>query len=674
MDYLTNQDLDYFESQSQGKINLMIAGMTSLMSENDTKIESLEKQDWFQRMANTITGKNKMTLDEISANTSKINGYMTEAISSLYDREKLNQDIMLSLGNKVNELYANQLDLKIMLGAFVNKLNQKIESIDNFHMLIEEINQKVYSSQHKITAVCMIGSQLDSRTVHDDRKMDILKRAMQEAAILTDEEVKFSDFLVELLNVQEADAGVIALFLDCMGDDYTCEITKKVLQSYFFLPEKIRKMKNKTAFVESALNENDIDLDYTISTQEYFESLFEQLVNNVAIAYIEDYSVKKEQIEDYIYELVEALEESKRIFECAKPYNIIFSKQGRELYYKFFCNMRDKLSNNGTMGIKIRENLGNIEMFIRLILKKYPDLLKYIDVDGNKHILKFKDGMLPLDIEKDENGNKIRDIYMTPLQAFENDYKRVFLDSNFAKWDYYSNMNNCSSFYEWWGDYEQSGEFSYIQTIFDRIKIGEYLSDDFYNLIYDNILLFKNDATNSDIDYIMQIMEGCPICALHKNVSEEKTYRNFDDTPYIEVDIIDDSNNTSVDNKGYCYGLRSLTNAKRNKKYRIRVLLVGFDSKYTISYKILENKAPGVSNGKGFDVKWDGWFDDSDPKGEGGRATDLILTPTGQGKYCGDISVKFYISKPEDLEGVNTTIAYVTIYNMFDRMRAAFDL
>lgn len=84
----------------------------------------------------------------------------------------------MSLGTQLNELYADHVQLKQMLGAFVSKLNEKIDSVDNFHMLTTEIGQGVYDTYSPLNAICKIMSQYDNRILNDDRKLDILKRGL----------------------------------------------------------------------------------------------------------------------------------------------------------------------------------------------------------------------------------------------------------------------------------------------------------------------------------------------------------------------------------------------------------------------------------------------------------------------------------------------------------------
>ena len=74
-----NNDIQFLASRSNQNLNVIIAGMTDLMEENDAKVAMLENQDWFQRMSYTITGQNKMTQREIQQNHDKINLYVKQA-------------------------------------------------------------------------------------------------------------------------------------------------------------------------------------------------------------------------------------------------------------------------------------------------------------------------------------------------------------------------------------------------------------------------------------------------------------------------------------------------------------------------------------------------------------------------------------------------------------------
>jgi hypothetical protein len=78
------EDIEYLAQQSSGQLTLIVAGMTELINSNAEKTAMLENQSWFQRMINSITGKNKATKEEIQRNHDKINLYVSQALIELY--------------------------------------------------------------------------------------------------------------------------------------------------------------------------------------------------------------------------------------------------------------------------------------------------------------------------------------------------------------------------------------------------------------------------------------------------------------------------------------------------------------------------------------------------------------------------------------------------------------
>ena len=377
MEYLTNEDLSFLSQQSQNKMNMIVFGMTALMDETNDRVHQLESQTWFQRMSNTLTGKNKMTVNEIANNRDKINVYLSEAISCLYDQNKINENIILGLGNRLNELYAQQIEIKQMIGAFVTKLNQKIISIDNFHMLTEEINQGVYSAQTPIVSICRIVSLLDARTIHDSRKMEILLRAMEQNGLLSDEEVLFSAFLQELLTVSESDSGVIAMMFENAKEDYMTEIALQTVCQYYLLPDKVRKMKSKKAVVESVLRSNEIDLDCEISTKEYYESLIECLTANIVIAETQAEEEKYQQMyEDFFQYLEDAEDFFCFIKEMLSSWKLgegeLYSPDKRNDYCQRLKEMKTFVLGTNMSGKQFYTTLANLDAFIQNIFYLLP--------------------------------------------------------------------------------------------------------------------------------------------------------------------------------------------------------------------------------------------------------------------------------------------------------------
>ena len=266
------EDMNYLAQQSQGKINMILSGMTALMNDTEDKTEKIEKQNWFQRMVKTVTGKNRATREEIKQNHDKLNAYMSQAIAELYNRSCIDSQVMISLGTQLNELYAEHLQLKQMLGAFVVKLNEKIDSVDNFHMLNTEIEQGVYSDNEKIIAICKVMSQFDNRIMEEPRKLDILRRSMEKQEIITEDEVLLTDYLMDIMNISVDEIGKIYLELSTIRSDFFANLILGVIEDYHFLPDMQRKMMKKEKIIGNLIQREGLDDTITLSINEVYDN------------------------------------------------------------------------------------------------------------------------------------------------------------------------------------------------------------------------------------------------------------------------------------------------------------------------------------------------------------------------------------------------------------------
>jgi len=371
---VSSEDIQYLVSESNNNLNMILAGMTYVMEDNNDKVSMLENQTWFQRMSKTITGKNKMTQDEIARNHDKINLYVTQALAELFNRNCIDHEIMRCLGNKINELYESQIEIKQIIGAFAQKLNQKIESIDNYHMLVEELNQGLYDGKSNILSISEVMSQLDLRTVQDNRKMDILKRAFIERKIINDHEILFIDFLEELLYVGENEAGILALFFGNIRKDYVAEMIEKVITSYYMLPEKFRKMKNRRSIVAGILHENDIDEEYKITTADLCDSIIEAYTENIIqceVNYLKENSrTRYDTFFEWINDVVAIVGDTELLIGnlCC------FMKQSYKEDLEHTARHMARLVNNilGKQGEELVKNLKEIENIFRKVVAMYP--------------------------------------------------------------------------------------------------------------------------------------------------------------------------------------------------------------------------------------------------------------------------------------------------------------
>lgn len=288
------EDMNYLTQQSGNKLNLIISGMASLMNDTENKVTAMESQNWFQRMTKTLFGKNKATKEEIRRNTDKLNSYMTEALSELYNRNLIDEKIIMSLGIQLNELYKEHLQLKQMMGAFVDKLNKKIERIDNYHLLIKEIELGEFSKEAPIVELCKIMSQLDKTTIQDDRKIGILKKELIQYNVVTEEEVLLIDYLKSLLEISMDEVGAIYLELQTMKDNFMASLAMSMIEKYHFLPEMTKKLKNKNKIIEEVIVEQGLDENVALGT----EYIFDEFVNSKIQVYNNFINIKQNNIQN----------------------------------------------------------------------------------------------------------------------------------------------------------------------------------------------------------------------------------------------------------------------------------------------------------------------------------------------------------------------------------------
>ena len=402
---ITASDVQYLASESDHNLNLILAEMTNLLDENDKMVSQLENQTWFQRMSQTISGKNKMTQDEVARNHDKINLYVSQAMGELFDRSCIDHQLILGLGNKINELYAGEVELKQIIGAFAQKLNQKIESIDNFHMLTTEIGQGVYDNANPFLSISRIMSQLDLRTVQDQRKMDILTRALEERKILTHEEMRFSEMLENLLTLQENDAGTLALFFNNISGEYIAQLAETTIYTYYTLPEKTRKMKSRHALVESVLRQENVDTDYAVSSYEICQTLIGAYRNGIVQAAMEEQK-NTDTIRQYMSDVMSLLQLLNEMVPTWRVRNgELNTPASRKEYSEFMQNVISQLDEGSYIGSSVLNSLNSLTSFAQSMFSKFVDYRGCAKEIEDYKLNKTAALSAELLIDEDENGH-----------------------------------------------------------------------------------------------------------------------------------------------------------------------------------------------------------------------------------------------------------------------------
>lgn len=300
---LTGEDTRFLAQQPEYEVDIMVGQMTTLMQnitdlQNDTddKVAQLQNQGWFKRMTNTLFGRNKATKQEIQKNNDKVMTYISQSVAQLYQMNLINERVICSLGNRMNEVYlqvtemnqemltmkgqisqlmAVQQQTMEALGAFVNKLNEKIESVDNFHMMISEIQNGMYNDSSKLYNLCSILSQLDKRQMEDNRKMALLKDSMEKAGIITEDNITVQECLKEIVALPQEKIGLIYLELCNFRNSFPANLFADMIEGYHFLSKMEKMSKKKEVLIQRVLDQYELDANAVFSIADISESFFE---------------------------------------------------------------------------------------------------------------------------------------------------------------------------------------------------------------------------------------------------------------------------------------------------------------------------------------------------------------------------------------------------------------
>ena len=300
--YLVQQDTSALTT-TMGQMTTLLQDITDLQNDSDSRVEAMEKQGWFKRMWNTITGKNKATVKELQKNQDKVVTYVSEAVSNLYNMNCIDQQVICSLGNRMNQIYAQvtdvyqeQLQMKAQiaelqqiqqqtlqaLGNFVTTLNEKIESVDNFHMLTTEIQQGRYNDPSSLYSLCCVLAQLDKRTLEDERKCSILREALVQSQIVHEDGITVRQYMEEILSLPENKVGVVYLELCNFRESFPANLFAEMIENYHFLSKMEKMSKKKAVLVQRILEQYELDDSAEFSSLDVFESFLENKQESIA--------------------------------------------------------------------------------------------------------------------------------------------------------------------------------------------------------------------------------------------------------------------------------------------------------------------------------------------------------------------------------------------------------
>lgn len=280
MEYVKEEDLAYFMQQSKADLDIIIASMTNIFSDTDDKVQAMADQGWFKRMWKTISGGNHATKESIQQNHERLNMYVAEALGELCKRNCIDERIIVSFGKKLKNIDMRQTMLQFKLGKFVVKLNNKIERINNYHLLITEIEQGSYTSS--LSSIIYILSQIDERVIRNNREMNALITSMKQHSILSAESRPITQLLQDIITVPHELLGICYMELSNIAQNSSLAvICMNVIESYSLLPEFDRKLKKKDSVIRNVIRDNQLDESIELSLEEIWNNFLDSKIESL---------------------------------------------------------------------------------------------------------------------------------------------------------------------------------------------------------------------------------------------------------------------------------------------------------------------------------------------------------------------------------------------------------
>ena len=159
--------------------------------------------------------------------------------------------------------------------GLANALNEKITSVDNFHMLITEIEQGMYDYDNVIASLFAVIAQIDRRMASDDRKMNILQNALAKKGYLNDDERPLFEYMNMVAALPENVAGTVYYEFFCLNGNNYADMFTLLMDRYDFLPKMEKKSKKVDMMIREICDNLNEDSDTTFSTNEIYEYFIE---------------------------------------------------------------------------------------------------------------------------------------------------------------------------------------------------------------------------------------------------------------------------------------------------------------------------------------------------------------------------------------------------------------
>lgn len=279
-------------------IESLQAAMSDLAEAMQTSSDSQKcTLEYLQQMSNIIRYLFQLGLTDIAMNRSVI--HQLEEMMTGASQQKIDDTVQREINSVLIQLKARQdmMQKQSDLNVKMKKLNiarknleASINSVDNFNMLITEIDQGVYTAGNALLSICNVLSQLDRRILCDSRKLEIIRRSLEKQNILNDTKMLLREYLTDILCAPAEELGEI-LELGMIRNNCVADTTLTVVDTYFSMEIMEREAKSVPVWISDVIKEKGLSDTISFSTNEIYNDFISSKVH-----VMEELSAKDESV------------------------------------------------------------------------------------------------------------------------------------------------------------------------------------------------------------------------------------------------------------------------------------------------------------------------------------------------------------------------------------------
>lgn len=244
---LTNSQLEQFTEifvndfcVDKTETSKIIAGMTAIIDGNEAALDQMKNQKWFQRIWYTMTGKNKATVREMQLKRDDFSKFTIMVINRLLYMTSCNSWMIENLSSAFTMIRSDMAELEISVNELAHRLNEKIESIDNYNNIITDIQNNIrYDNSKSLLSAIDVMSQIDYVTASNTDNLKRIKETMQRCGYDFDKFINTDDFAEQIWSLREHKEKIGRIYVFCQkySDNLFINYACRIIEYYFYQSE-----------------------------------------------------------------------------------------------------------------------------------------------------------------------------------------------------------------------------------------------------------------------------------------------------------------------------------------------------------------------------------------------------------------------------------------------------